>query len=308
MRKNIVKLIYMSIFAGVFAFASCEADPALDPIQRASIKKASILGLKGVSYTNARATVGQPGYCKRCVGGVDTFNLLTVKDDTQLTLVSEFISENFSDLQSVDMYAVNNKVRTKIANVPASAFVETTGTNFRRATIKLPFKTLLASRNICDFIPSDTITGESSGIDVESDINLSDGTVVKSSQVVNTGLYNAAAFYPSSKIRFTATGPNPANKRDSISNGDSLRVDLLKYFPGSQSNIKGFTWSAEDNPAITGIIKSGGGDISANGNLLLSSKMTNTTTKRQSVIYTVTPILSNGCKGRPFLYTAAFRI
>jgi hypothetical protein len=125
-------------------FSACE-DPELDPLQVDKLKKGSTLALRGESYDN----ISNEAFAT----GVDTFNVLANNANETFTFTCDFVSENFSDLQSVDVFVVAKGTRTKVLNVPASAFKDVAESNFNRATISIPFTTLFnaAGGNICDF-------------------------------------------------------------------------------------------------------------------------------------------------------------
>jgi hypothetical protein len=294
MRKNIFNLLAVAFLGSAFVFTACEGDPELDPLQFQNVKKGTMLAMRTTSYANRNN--------KAFVGGVDTFNVLTaVNANPNFTLVADLVTENFADFQSVDIFTVNKGVRTKVTNILPAAFAEIANNPYRRATITIPFKTLLGSRAICEFTPSDPASGANSGIDIEADINMNDGTIIPASSVVNSGLFNAAAFYPAHSVKYVAVGPVVAPQKLFLASGDSAKVDLLSYLPAAQrSSVTGFKWRSEDNPAVNGEVASGTGRNFNGG------KLVNTTTRKQSVVYTVTPVLSNGCDGRAFTITTAF--
>jgi hypothetical protein len=295
MRKNFNKLFALAAMATAFTFSSCEGDPELDPLQFQNVKSGSMMTLRSTSYANRNN--------KAFVGGVDTFNVLTaVQNNPNFSVITDFVSENFSDLQSVDYYTVNKGVRTKVYTALPAEFADVPNQAYKRATVKIPFKTLLGSRNICEFTPSDPASGAGSGIDIEADINLSNGTIVPASAVVNAGLLAAAAFYPAHSMRYTAVGPVIAPQKVFLASGDSVKANLLSFLPAAdRSKVTSFKWVAEDNPSIKGEILTGSTSNAFNG-----GRLVNETTRKQSVIYSVTPVLSNGCNGRPFTITTAF--
>lgn len=286
-----MKYLNIILFLSLF-IAACE-DPELDPLQRDKLKKGSTLALRGESFDN----IGNDKFAT----GVDTFNVLANNANETFTFTCDFVSENFSDLQSVDVFVVAKGTRTKVLTVPASEFKDVAESNFNRATITIPFTTLFsaAGGNICDFKPSDVVSGSISYIDIENDINLTDGTVVPASAIVNTSLFESTTFYPAHKLRYVAKGPVSAPVKAFLASGTELEVDLTQGFAGGAEGVT-FKWTAEDNPNVDGEILSG------EGNILKGGTLTNLTTKKQSVVYTVVPTLPNGCQGLPFTVTTAF--
>ncbi|MBK8700355.1 MAG: hypothetical protein IPN29_12830 [Saprospiraceae bacterium] len=286
-----MKIFNIILLASVL-ISAC-TDPELDPLQRDKLKSGSTLALRGQSVTNLSS--------EDFATGVDTFNLLADNSNKTFSFTCDFVSENISDLQSVDVFVVAKGTRTKVLNVPASAFVKAEGTNFNRATITIPHKTLFdaAGGDICAFKPSDVVSGTISYIDIENDINLSDGTIVPASAIVNSSLFESTAFYPAHKLRYVAKGPVSPPVKAFLASGTPLEVDLTAAFVGGSAGVT-FEWTAVDNPNVDGEIFSGSGSI------LMGGTLVNLTTKKQSVVYTVVPTLPNGCKGLPFTVTTAF--
>ena len=266
--------------------SSC-TDSELDPLQRDKLKKGSILALRGQSVDNIAD--------ENFVGGIDSFNVLGDNSNTSFSFTCDFLSESIANLSSVDVYVVaKGGNRVKVKNVLASAFQPATGSNFNRTTITLTYAELIAASGyvLCDFKPSDPQSGAFSGFLIQNDLNLSDGTIVPSSAIVNTSLSESTLLFPAHNLRITARGPVSPPVKAFLASGTELIVDL-------EGGIS-FKWTATDNPNVSGEILSG------TGTPLLGGTLTNLTSKKQSVVYSVTPTLSNGCEGLPYTITTAF--
>ena len=272
-------------------FSSC-SDSELDPLQVDKLKKGSILGLRGGSVANLSNA--------SFITGVDTFNVLQDNSQRNFSFTCDFISEVQSDLSSVDTYVINKDgARVKVKSTPASEFVPADGTNFNRATITVPFTDLLnaSGKSICDFKPSNAKLGVFSFIDIENDINLTDGTIVPASSVVNSSLFESTIFYPAHKLRMIAKGPAVENVKVDLSSKSSLTVDFNKLVTQADPGTT-YTWTSEGNPNVTGVTSPGSGTS-------ITDKLTNTSAKKQVVVYNVVPTLSNGCEGAPFTVTVS---
>ncbi len=88
---------------------------------------------------------------------------------------------------------------------------------------------------------------------------------------------------------FVAVAPS-----DTICSTDALTHDL-----NADVNMSGvaFSWVAADNPAITGE------SLTVQSSTNITDVLINTGTTTEEVVYTITPIASDGCIGLPFEYT-----
>ncbi len=282
--------IFSIYIIGILFFSSC-TDPELDPLQFDNIKKASILGLRGQSFDN----LFEDAYAS----GVDTFSILGDNSARKFTFTVDFVSENQSSLSSVDVFVkTKSGTRAKILNVPASEFKPADGTNFNRATVSIPFPTIFTASGfaICDFKPSNGPDGVYSYISIENDINLSDGSIVPASAIVNTSLSESTILYPGHNLRYIAKGPYTSSSKLQVASGTKISVDLLGDLSPADAGAT-FTWKADSNASIDG-------ETDTNSNAKsIDDTLTNLTDKRQTVVYNVQPKLSNGCDGTPYTVT-----
>jgi PKD-like domain len=285
-----IKILYLLLSISIF-FGSC-TDPDLDPVQFDNIKKATILGLRDFSYSR----IAVSSQADLFLTGVDTFNILQDNSAKVFSFVCDFISEDQESLGSVDVYVVNkDKARVKVKSVPASEFKSgVAGTNFKRATISIPFTDLFkaAGKSICDYKPSNAKLGIYSFIDIENDINLTDGSIIPASSIVNSSLFESVIFYPAHKLRLIARGPAIENKKVDVISTKKMDVDLDKLLTQKVAGVT-YKWETEGNPNVTGTTAKG-------TTSKIEDQLTNTSAKKQVVIYTVTPTLPNGCEGTPF--------
>lgn len=278
----------------LFFIGGC-SDPELDPIQFDNVKKATILGLRDYSYNRIASSTLSPLF----LTGVDTFNVLQDNSSKVFSFVCDFISEDQNSLGSVDVYVVNKaKARVKVKSIPASEFKSgVAGTNFKRATISIPFPELFnaAGKDLCEYKPSNAKLGVYSFIDIENDINLTDGSIIPASSVVNSSLFESVIFYPAHKMRLIARGPAIENFKVDLPDGKKLNVNFDNLLTQKVSGMT-YTWVTDGNTLVDG--------ISATGNSnLLADVLKKSVDKKQTVVYTVTPKLPNGCEGSPFTVT-----
>jgi hypothetical protein len=187
MKRIFKSLLLISSVALIF---SC-TDDSLDPVKFKEIKKGTILALRGTQLDN----IYFEGIC-----GAEIFanDLARVP---KFEFEAEFLSEDKSSLASVDVFALKKTKsgstttveKVLLVNVPSSAF----------ATGDYPGPSAKVSINVSDIItkigsPSSAVLLDlyANGIDIHSDLNLTDGTKVLSDQIVAAGLFQSDQFYP----------------------------------------------------------------------------------------------------------------
>ncbi len=192
------KLLFI-LLAGLF-IASCE-DPEKDPLQFDKIKKGSLLALRGQAYENLAD--------EAFLGGVDIVSKTADVSTETFEFEADFLSANQELLSSVDVYAKykSSGTRVKVANVPGSVFVAPIGAVYRRGKITIALSEILkvTGKNFADLPATDFDTGVISNFVIESDINLTDGTLIPSSSIVNSSLYESDQFYPAHSLSYYIT-------------------------------------------------------------------------------------------------------
>jgi len=199
MKKLIYSLLTV-VLAGV-AF-SCE-DASLDPLETANVKKGTILALRGTQLDNIYYQ-GLPGaeLFPRAIEGTETFDF-----------DAEFLAEDPNTLESFDIY-VEKKVggdieRVLVKTVSASEFKTTD--DYIRPWVSVSIKTtdILAAIGIPDYtdpsVPDILLTTYKFGINITSDINLTDGTIIPAEEIIAAGLFQSNQFYPAQKLVYTMT-------------------------------------------------------------------------------------------------------
>lgn len=188
---------------------SC-ADESLDPVNVSTVKKGSILALRGTQLENIYFK-GLPGYevFPKALDGAESFNF-----------DAEFLAEDPSTLESFDMFVIK---RTKVGNtitterlplksVPASEFK--TSEDYARpwVSVSIPFANILnvigLDPNNPDFITT-IFDSYPSGISIETDLNLTDGSKVLASEMVAAGLFQSNQFYPAQRLNIAVTNYCP---------------------------------------------------------------------------------------------------
>jgi hypothetical protein len=199
-----MRKIYSILTIALFAIIVSCTDDSLDPLQFKKVSKGTLLALRG-DYLNAIYFDGVSGasFVPKITDGTDVF-----------AYEGEFLSDNPSALESIDVYAEDSVgVRTLLKNYPASAF--TTGEN-GRPLIKVSFTIaeILPKIGIAADFPLDpdvvaAILGDDpslgnykAGINIVTDINLTDGTKVLADDMVASGLYQSDQFYPAMRLPF----------------------------------------------------------------------------------------------------------
>jgi len=198
--RKLYSLLTLALFAII---VSC-TDDSLDPLQFKKVSKGTLLALRG-DFLDAIYFDGVSGA---------SFVPLIADGTEKFTYEGEFLSDNPSSLESIDVYAEDSVgVRTLLKNFPASAF--TTGENGRPViTVSFTLAEILPKVGIPAVFPLsqatvDAILGDNpalgnykAGINIVTDINLTDGTKVLADDMVASGLYQSNQFYPAMRLPF----------------------------------------------------------------------------------------------------------
>lgn len=201
MRKLISSLLLLT---GIALVISC-ADESLDPLNMTSVKKGTILALRGTALNNIYVKgVPMAELFPKIATGAEVFNF-----------DAEFLSEDPASLASLDIYVIkrNGAAREKVLlrNVAFSEF---------KTTADYPKPWVSVSMKITDILPklglpatfpmaastiTTLLTTYSFGIQLEVDLNLVDGTKVLAADLVAAGLYQSNQFYPAQKLTYAMT-------------------------------------------------------------------------------------------------------
>jgi len=203
MRKILNTIFFVASFALVM---SC-ADESLDPYQLDKIKKGTMLALRGEMFNNIY-NLGLPGA---------EFFPTEITGEEIFQFDAEFLSEDPNSLESFDIYVVK---KTKVGNtieresmfmknVPFSEFNTTDDYARPWVSVTLEFEdilnligiTLPLDQNEIDLL----LDTYKAGINIESDLNLKDGSQILASQIVSASLFQSDQFYPAQKLIYTVT-------------------------------------------------------------------------------------------------------
>jgi hypothetical protein len=201
MKMKKIKISLTLIVLMAFAF-SCGVDPMKDdPLLMSSVKKGTLLALRGQQLQNIYYD-GKNGdeFVPSIATASDTFEFDT-----------EFLAEDPSTLASVDVYVVKKDgSRVKVQNVPSSQFTIKAGAPDYQdrpwATISVALPDILSALGLPTTFPLDAgtvntlVTDYKFGINIESDINLTDGTVIAAGDIIAAGLYQSNQFYPAMRL------------------------------------------------------------------------------------------------------------
>jgi hypothetical protein len=189
MKNNILKLAACLLVV----FAAC-TDPEKDPFQLDKLGKGDILALRGSSFDNL--------FDGAFRGAVDSFNIATVDLATETFVFDvEYLSDEPGSLSEAKVYAkaTETGARSLVATVPGSQFSIKNGEKNATGTVSIKLADMLSAigKTVADF-------PQFSYIFVETDITLSNGTVVPATSVVNSSLFESAIFYPAHNLRYIA--------------------------------------------------------------------------------------------------------
>jgi len=198
MKKLIYSLLFMASAAVVF---SCE-DEELDPMQIAKIKKGTILALRGTQLDNIYFE-GIPGaeFFPRIMNGTEKFEF-----------DAEFLAEDVTTLESFDIYVIKKvgggTERVFLKNVSGSEFKQTDDYLRPWVSVSLNLTDILDGLGLDINDPATVntlLTTYKFGINIESDLNLTDGTIIPAAEIVAAGLFQSDQFYPAQILTYSVT-------------------------------------------------------------------------------------------------------
>ena len=199
------KVVYNLLAIALVGFAlSCE-DKSLDPLQFDKIMKGTVLALRGQALDNLyNEGIPAAELFPKIATGTEKFNF-----------DAEFLSENPNSLSSVDIYVIkkNGAARDKvlIKNVPASEFKTTSDYKRPWVSISLPIVDVVKALGLSGTFPlsaseiNTLLTTYAFGVNLELDLNLTDGSKVLASDLVAAGLFDSDQFYPAQKLTWAMT-------------------------------------------------------------------------------------------------------
>lgn len=200
MKKNYI----VFLIALLAMMVSC-ADVSLDPLRIDKIKKGTILALRGTQLDNIY---------NKGIAGAEVFPKIAVGTE-KFVFDGEYLSEDPTSLASVDVYAIKGSgistTRELLTNVPFSQF-KTDATYPRPwVTISIDFKIILSKIGLGNTFPLPQATIDAllttyrSGINIECDLNLVNGSKVLAAQIVAAGLFGSNQFYPAMRLNYAMT-------------------------------------------------------------------------------------------------------
>ncbi len=202
MRKITQSLILILTLS--FLYSSC-SDESLDPLQVNKIQKGKLLALRGTALDNI--------YFEGIPAGEFFPRIATAAD--KFTFEAEYLSENPKSLESVDFFVIkqvgNTNTRVLLKNVPFSEFVNDGKYVNPWVTVTLPLSDVLTKIGLPSTFPmSSTTINEllstyKFGINIEADLNLTDGSKALAENVVAAGLFQSDQFYPAQKLAYAVT-------------------------------------------------------------------------------------------------------
>ena len=199
------KILYSLIILASVAFVISCADDSLDPLPTKTVIKGTMLALRGDQLNTIYfdgETDGATFFANHVVGN-ETFDFDT-----------EFLSSDPTSLASFDIYTIkktwNGKgytsERVLVTNIPGSQFKKTDDYANPWTSVSIKLTDILAKIGmdpINNPADQDTLLKRYEfGIAIQSDINLTDGTKVLSSQIQAAGLFQSDQFYPAQVLTY----------------------------------------------------------------------------------------------------------
>jgi len=168
------------------------ADESLDPVRFNDLEKGSILALRGEAFENLNETGCSNLFNKNNITGTEVFSF-----------DADFLSEDPSSLQEVKVYGrIRTGARVELKTVAASAFAIPDGERYPRGNVSIPLSEILTKLNVTN--PENLGLFD---IVIESDIYLTDGSVVGAASIVNSGLFESGIFYPAQRLNYCSGTP-----------------------------------------------------------------------------------------------------
>lgn len=199
-----MKKTYILFLIALFALVVSCRDESLDPLLFTEVKKGTILALRGTQLDNVY---------NKGIPGAEVFPKIATGTE-KFVFEGEYLSDDPASLASVDVYAIKGSgastSRVLLTNVPFSQF--TTGKYpLPSVTISIDFKDILAKLGLVNTFPLPKATVDAllgtykAGINIETDLNLVDGTKVLAEQIVAQGLFGSNQFYPAMRLNYAMT-------------------------------------------------------------------------------------------------------
>lgn len=211
-----MKKIYILSLIAVFAIVVSCVDKSLDPLQFDKVKKGTILALRGTQLDNIY---------NKGIAGAEVFPKIATGTEI-FAFDGEYLSENPKSLESVDVYAIDaNRNRVLLKNVPASDFKDDGTYKHPWVSISFDFAFVLSKLGINATFngPNNTLDATVAkmildtykfGIDIECDLNLTNGTQVLAADIVASGLFQSNQFYPAQRLNWAMTDYCSYNEAD----------------------------------------------------------------------------------------------
>jgi hypothetical protein len=195
-----MKKAYSLLTIFLFAIVVSCTDDSLDPLNFKSVKKGTLLALRGQFLQNIYQ-LGLPG--AQFVPGL-------TDGSEKFTFDAEYLSGDPTTLSSIDVFVVDKDgKRNALTSVAASGFTTSTSTGRPVVTVSIPLSDILpklgypATFPIGDDVAADMFVNYKNGITIETDLNLTDGSKVTPGDLVAAGLYQSNQFYPAQSLVYT---------------------------------------------------------------------------------------------------------
>jgi hypothetical protein len=190
------------ILAAMFVAVSCAKDE-LDPLRFNTIGKGTILALRGTQLTNIYSQ-GKPGaeFYPRIISGNEKYEF-----------EAELLSTDPDILESMEVFAIKRTPgtsgvtleRRSLGVIPASDFVKDDRFVGPWVSVSFDLTEILEAIDLDYTIPADVdkmLTTYKTGVSIETDLTLKDGTKILASEIVAAGLFASNQFYPAQRLNY----------------------------------------------------------------------------------------------------------
>jgi len=194
--RKLYSLLVLALFSIV---VSC-TDDSLDPLNFKSVKKGTLLALRGQFLQNLYVN-GEPGA---------SFIPLIATSADKFVFDAEYLAEDVSTLASIDIYIQKKPSLERVLwkNIPFSEFKNDGKYPRPWVTVSIPLSDILTKIGITPNFPlaqadvNTLVTTYKFGVNIITDLNLTDGSKVLADDLVAAGLYQSNQFYPAQNLPY----------------------------------------------------------------------------------------------------------
>jgi hypothetical protein len=199
MKKIIKNIAAVLIVALVFSCNDSES-----PMETITVEKGTLLALRGTQLDNIYFQ-GTPGA---------EFFPTVISGNEKFEFDAEYLAEDPSTLESMDIYVLKKNAdatteRVFLRNVSGSEFKTTSDYLRPWVSVSINLTEILSKIGLADYKNPTTVQTlldvYKYGVNLEIDLNLTDGSQIPASSIVAAGLFQSDQFYPAQKLTYAVT-------------------------------------------------------------------------------------------------------